>query len=80
MFQDDNAQPHVAKICTQLMEDENVPVLTWPAYLPDMSLIEHVCDALDLRLRQRVLVPANVQQHCTAVEEERDNSPQPTTL
>ena len=47
MFQHDNAQPHIARICTQLLEAENVPVLPWPAYLPDRSPIEHVLDALD---------------------------------
>jgi hypothetical protein len=36
MFQHDNAQPHVARICTQFLEAENVPVLPWPAYPPDM--------------------------------------------
>uniref|UniRef100_A0AAZ3RVG7 Tc1-like transposase DDE domain-containing protein n=1 Tax=Oncorhynchus tshawytscha TaxID=74940 RepID=A0AAZ3RVG7_ONCTS len=60
MFQHDNAQAHVARICTQFLEAENVPVLSWPAYSPDMSLIEHVLDALDRRVRQRVPVPANI--------------------
>jgi hypothetical protein len=27
MFQHDNAQPHVTRICTQFLEAENVPVL-----------------------------------------------------
>jgi transposase len=47
MFQHDNAQPHVARICTQFLEAENVPVLPWSAYSPDMLPIEHVWDALD---------------------------------
>uniref|UniRef100_A0A674EWB2 Ceramide transfer protein n=1 Tax=Salmo trutta TaxID=8032 RepID=A0A674EWB2_SALTR len=34
----------VARICTQFLEAENVPV---PGYSPDMSPIEHVWDALD---------------------------------
>ena len=46
MFQH-NAWPHVARICTQFLEAENVPVLPWPAYSPDMSPIKHVWDALD---------------------------------
>jgi hypothetical protein len=32
MFQHDFARPHVARICTQFLEAENVPVLPWPAY------------------------------------------------
>ena len=45
LFQHDNAWPHTPKICTQFLEAENVPVLKWPAYSPDMSPIEHVWDA-----------------------------------
>ncbi len=45
MLQHDNAQPHVARICTQFLEDENIPFLAWPAYSPDMcscgSVVEH---------------------------------------
>ncbi|ROI69463.1 Transposable element Tcb1 transposase [Anabarilius grahami] len=74
--QHDNARPHVARICTQLLEAENIPVLAWPAYSPDMSPIEHVLDALDRRIRQRVPVPVNIQQLRTAIEEEWTNIPQ----
>ena len=58
MFQHDKALPHVARFCTQFLEAENVPVLPWPAYSPDMSPVEHVWDALD---RQRVPVPRQYQ-------------------
>ena len=78
MFQHDNAQPHVKRICTQFLEAENVPVLPWPAYSPDMSPIEPVWDALYQRVRQRVLVPAHIQQLRTAIEEVWDNIPQVT--
>ena len=67
MFQHDNAQPHVARICKQLLEAI--------VYSPDMSPIEHVWDALDRRVRQRVPVPANIQQLRTAIKEEWDNIP-----
>ncbi len=33
MLQYDNAWPHVARICTQFLEAENIPVLAWPAYI-----------------------------------------------
>ena len=42
--------PHVARLCTQSLEDENVPVKTWPAYSPDMSPIMHVWKALGRRV------------------------------
>jgi hypothetical protein len=43
-----------------------------------MSPIEHVWDALDRRVQQRVPVPANIQQLRTTIEEEWDNTPQAT--
>ncbi len=67
MLQHDNARPHVARICTQFLEAENI-----------MSPIEHVWDTLDRRIRQRVPVPANIQQVRTAIEEEWTNIPQAT--
>uniref|UniRef100_A0AAZ3PQH7 Tc1-like transposase DDE domain-containing protein n=1 Tax=Oncorhynchus tshawytscha TaxID=74940 RepID=A0AAZ3PQH7_ONCTS len=78
MLQHDNAQPDVARICTQFPEAEIVPVLPWPAYSPDMSPIEHVWNALDRRIQQCAPVPANIQQLRTAIEEEWDNIPQGT--
>ncbi len=57
MLQHDDARPHVARICTQLLEAENIPVHAWPAYSPDMSPIEHVLEALDRHIRQ--CVPEN---------------------
>ena len=86
MFQHDDAWTNVSRICTQFLEAENVPVLPWPVYSPDMYIglyihlihIEHVWDALDRCVRQRVPVPANIQQLCTAIEEEWDNVPQAT--
>ncbi len=76
MLQHDNARLHVARICTQFLEAENITVLAWPAYSPDMSPIEHVWDALNRRIRQRFPVPANIQQFRTAIEEEWTNIPQ----
>ncbi|KAL0178731.1 hypothetical protein M9458_027625 [Cirrhinus mrigala] len=75
MLQHDKARLHIARICTEFLEAENISVLAWPAYSPDMSPIEHVWDALDRRIRQRVPVPANIQQLHTDIEEEWTNIP-----
>ncbi|KAL0153133.1 hypothetical protein M9458_051554, partial [Cirrhinus mrigala] len=40
--------------------------------------LKHVWDALDRRIRQRLPVPANIQQLRTAIEEEWTNIPQAT--
>ncbi len=37
MLQHDNARLHVARICSQFLEAENIPILARPAYSPDMS-------------------------------------------
>uniref|UniRef100_A0AAZ3SSM1 Tc1-like transposase DDE domain-containing protein n=1 Tax=Oncorhynchus tshawytscha TaxID=74940 RepID=A0AAZ3SSM1_ONCTS len=62
MFQHYNTQPYIARICTQFLEAENCPVLPWPAYSPDMLPFEHVWDALDRHVWQRIPVSANIQQ------------------
>ncbi len=82
MLQHDNARPHAARICTQFLEAENIPVLAWPAYSPDMiSPIEHVWDALDRRIRQRVPVPANISNFTQTLKMSGPTShrPQSTT-
>jgi transposase len=78
MFQDDIAQPHVTRICTQFLEAENVPVHPWPAYSRDMSPIKHVWDTLNRRVWQHVQIPVNIQRLYTAIEEEWDDIPQAT--
>uniref|UniRef100_A0A8C1Y2A5 Tc1-like transposase DDE domain-containing protein n=1 Tax=Cyprinus carpio TaxID=7962 RepID=A0A8C1Y2A5_CYPCA len=46
---EDPGERGYTRICTQFLEAENIPVLAWPAYSPNMSPIEHVWDALDRR-------------------------------
>ena len=75
MLQRDNAWPHIARICTQFLEAENIPVLAWPAYSPDLSPIKHIWDSQDQSIRQHVPVPANIQQLYTAIEVEWTNIP-----
>ena len=41
-FQQDNAPPHIARISTRFMEENDINVLPWPARSPDLSPIEHV--------------------------------------
>ncbi|GFW11321.1 transposable element Tcb2 transposase [Trichonephila clavipes] len=50
VFQQDNARPHVAKTVKSYLDSQQVQLLPWPAYLPDMSPIEHVWDIVGGRL------------------------------
>ena len=49
----DNARPHVARICRQFLNRNNVNVLPWPAVSPDMNPIEHIWDYLGRKSRAR---------------------------
>ncbi|GFU08237.1 transposable element Tcb1 transposase [Trichonephila clavipes] len=40
IFQQDNAQPHVARIVQRLFDNHQIELLPWPARSPDLSPIE----------------------------------------
>ncbi|GFW09903.1 transposable element Tc1 transposase [Trichonephila clavipes] len=50
VFQQDNARPHVAKTVKSYLVSQQVQLLPWPAYSPDMSPIEHEWDIVGRRL------------------------------
>ncbi|GFW45021.1 transposable element Tcb2 transposase [Trichonephila clavipes] len=50
VFQQDNVRPHVAKTVKSYLHSQQVQLLPWPAYSPDMSPIEHVWDIVGQRL------------------------------
>ena len=49
----DNARPHVARICRQFLNRNNINILPWPAVSPDMNPIEHIWDYLGRKVRDR---------------------------
>ena len=55
----DNARPHVARICRQFLNRNNVNVLPWPAVSPDINPVEHILDYLGRKVRAR----GNVRVH-----------------
>ncbi|GFW44994.1 transposable element Tcb2 transposase [Trichonephila clavipes] len=59
---DDNARPHRTLAVEELMESEDITRMDWPAYFPDLSLIEHVWDALGRRIVAHLHHPENTQQ------------------
>ena len=77
-FQHDNARPHVARVCRKFLNQNNVQVLDWPTYSPDLNPVEHLWDALDRRIRKRVNISNNVAQLQLALIQEWNNIPQRT--
>ena len=70
----DNARPHVARICRQFLNRNNVNVLPWPAVSPDMNPIEHIWDYLGRKARARGNVH-NLRDLENAFIQEWDNIP-----
>ena len=47
LLQQDSAIPHTANVTRQFLAKNNVNVLDWPAYSPDLSPIKHIWDYMD---------------------------------
>ena len=62
VFQQDNARPHVARVCIDFLQRQNIDVLPWPALSADMSSIEHLWDMLGRCVRQRRQQPATLNE------------------
>ena len=62
IFQQDNARPHVARVCQDFLASHNINPLDWPPYSPDLSPIEHLWDEMDRRVRGRRNAPATLDQ------------------
>ena len=70
----DNAGPHVARICRQSLNRNDVNVLPWPAVSPDINWIEHSWDCLGRKVRARGNVH-NLRDPENALIQEWNNIP-----
>ncbi|GFU47340.1 transposable element Tcb1 transposase [Trichonephila clavipes] len=57
LFMDDNARPHRANIVDECLQSEDITRMDWPAYSPDLNLIERVWDILGRRVAARQSPP-----------------------
>ena len=53
ILQQDNARSHVARVCQDFLANNNIAPLAWPPYSQDLTLIEHMWNELDRRVRKR---------------------------
>ena len=75
IFQHDNARQHTAQVCRDLLQQNNIPVLPWPARWADLSPVEHLWDMMDSRVRQRNPSPQTLQELFLAFQNEWQNIP-----
>lgn len=75
-FQQDGARCHTARLSMEFLHAENIDVLPWPAFSPDLSPIENLWNELDDRVRARDVMPQNRQELRQALEEEWARLPQ----
>ena len=78
ILQQDNARPHVARVCQDFLANNNIAPLAWPPYSPDLTPIEHMWDKLDRRVRKRRNPLATLAQLRNALIDEWNNIPMRT--
>ncbi|GBM88616.1 hypothetical protein AVEN_174350-1 [Araneus ventricosus] len=75
-FMDDNARPHRANIVDECLQSEDITRMDWPAYSPDLNLIEHVWNMLGRRIAARQPPPTCLPELRRALLDEWCNIPQ----
>ena len=85
ILQQDNARPHVVRVCQDFLANNNIAPLARPPYSPDLTPIEHMWDELDIRVRKRrnphpppPPYPATLAQLRNALIDEWNNIPMRT--
>ena len=57
----DNVKSHTARLTMDYLQNQSITMIQWPLKSPDLNPIEHLCDELDRRLRQRQPQPETFQ-------------------
>ena len=74
----DNARPHVARVCRQFLDDEGIDAIDWPSRSPDLNPIEHLWDVMYRCIRRRQVPPQTVQELTDALIQVWEEIPQDT--
>ncbi|GFY04157.1 transposable element Tcb2 transposase [Trichonephila clavipes] len=76
IFMADNARPHRTLAVEELLENEDITRMDWPAYSPDLNPIEHAWNTLGRRIAVCLYHPENTQLLKQRLIEERAFLPQ----
>ena len=73
IFQQDNAAVHTAKIVKDYFSSKNIPLLDWPAYSPDLNIIENCWGHLVRAVYKENRQFQNINELKNCVKEEWSN-------
>ncbi|GFT82381.1 transposable element Tc1 transposase [Trichonephila clavipes] len=76
VFQQDNARPHVAKTVKSYLDSQQVQLLPWPAYSPDISPIEHEWDIVGRRIARDLRPVASTDELWLRIQTKWNTLPQ----
>ncbi|WP_425495306.1 transposase [Paenibacillus tengchongensis] len=76
IFMDDNAIPHRVSAVIELMRQDAIDTLPWPARSPDLNPIEHLWDVLGRSVRQREPPVQTLDELTAGLHEEWQRIPQ----
>ena len=62
IFRHDNAPVHEARIIQQFLAEEKWEVLEWPAYSPDLNIIENLWAIVKKRLQKQTVFWENLDE------------------
>ncbi|GFS96073.1 transposable element Tcb1 transposase [Trichonephila clavipes] len=69
LFMDVNAPCHRTVAAEQLLDNEDIERMDWPARSPDLNQIEHIWDFLGRRLAARTLPPVTIRELRLALQD-----------
>ena len=72
IFQQDNCSVHKARIIRNFLEESGVSVLQWPAYSPDLNIIENLWAIVKKRLRKERVTWENLEETVIRIWENID--------